>query len=70
MEYNGIGAEPAHIYDPGYPFFKKYKDIYSHWKIIYQIYKIQKKRGVKAMSVREAIFRLKKYSSYQKSLNK
>lgn len=70
MEYNGIGAEPAHIYDPEYPFFKKYKDIYSHWKIIYQIYKIQKKRGVEAMSVQEAVFRIKKYSSYQKSLKK
>lgn len=69
MEYNGIGAEPAHIYDPVYPFFKKYRDIFDHWKIIYKIYKIQKKKGVKAMSVKEAIARLKAYSNYQKSLN-
>ena len=32
MEYNGIGAEPAHIYDPAYPLLKKYRDIYDHWK--------------------------------------
>ena len=70
MEYNGIGAEPAHIYDPSYPFFKKYKDIYSHWKIIYKIYKIQKKRGVKPMSASEAIKRMKEYLKYQKSLKK
>jgi hypothetical protein len=69
MEYNGIGAEPAHIYDPSYPFFKKYKDIYTHWEIIYHIYKKQKKKGVKAMSVKEAVTRLKEYSNYQKSLN-
>ena len=69
MEYNGIGAEPAHIYDPSYPFLKKYKDIYVHWKIIYEIYKIQKKKGVKAMSVKEAVTSFKKYSTYQKSLN-
>ncbi|MEZ4952655.1 MAG: D-alanine--D-alanine ligase [Saprospiraceae bacterium] len=69
MEYNGIGAEPAHIYDPAYPFLKKYRDIFNHWKIIYKIYKIQKKKGVKAMSVKEAITRLKAYSNYQKSLN-
>ena len=70
MEYNGIGAEPAHIYDPSYPFFKKHKDIYDHWEIIYRIYKKQKKKGVKAMSVKEAIIRLKEYSNYQKSLIK
>ena len=70
MEYNGIGAEPAHIYDPSYPFIKKIQDIYSHWKIIYRIYKKQKKKGVRAMSIREAIVRLKEYSNYQKSLAK
>ncbi|MEO1259969.1 MAG: hypothetical protein AAFZ15_14340 [Bacteroidota bacterium] len=70
MEYNGIGAEPAHIYDPSYPFFKKYKDIYSHWKIIFQIYNVQKKRGVKAMSIQEAIVRARAYLNYQKSLKK
>lgn len=69
MEYNGIGAEPSHIYDPSYPLFKKYKDVYKHWKIIYKIYKIQKNKGVKAMGLGEAIQRFKIYSNYQKSLN-
>src|SRR5690606_2353262 len=69
MEYNGIGAEPAHIYDPNYPLLNKYKDIYNHWKIIYLIYQKQKKNGVRAMSIREAVHRLKEYFNYQKSLN-
>lgn len=68
LEYNGIGAEPAHIYDPSYPLFEKYRDIYRHWKIIYRIYRLQKKKGVKAMSVKEAIRSLKAYFDYQKLL--
>ena len=69
LEYNGIGGEPAHIYDPAYPILKKYKDIYKHWKVIFEIYKIQRRKGVKAMSVKEAVARLKEYFTYQKSLN-
>ena len=69
LEYNGIAAEPAHIYDPDYPFFKKYRDIYRHWKIIYKIYKVQKKKGVKSMTWKEMKASYKKYSDYMKSLS-
>ncbi|HFA47513.1 MAG TPA: hypothetical protein ENJ95_00690 [Bacteroidetes bacterium] len=69
MEYNGIGAEPAHIYDPAYPFFKKYKDIYAHWKIIYEIYKVQKIKGEKGMGLGEVAARLKTYLGYMRSLD-
>lgn len=69
MEYNGIGAEPAHIYDPAYPIWKKYFDIYRHWRIIYRIYRQQAALGVKSMTLGEAIASLKKYSKYKKSLN-
>ncbi len=68
MEYNGIGAEPAHIYDPSYPVFEKYRDIYRHWRVIYQIYKVQARKGVKSMTISEVAERLKKYLAYKKSL--
>ncbi len=68
MEYNGIGAEPAHIYDPEYPLLKKYADVYRHWKIIYEIAKIQRKRSIPSMSISEAMESLKKYAAYKKSL--
>lgn len=68
LEYNGIGAEPAHIYDPAYPLPEKYRDIYRHWRVIYRIYKIQKRRKVKCMTPREAITSLKQYLSYKKRL--
>jgi hypothetical protein len=68
MEYNGIGAEPAHIYDPTYPVLKKYRDIFRHWKIIYRIYRRQADRGVGCMTLSEGIRSLKAYSDYKKSL--
>ncbi len=69
MEYNGIGSEPAHIYDPSFPLLKKYQAIYFHWKIIYKIYKIQKKKGLKGMSIKETIQRMKVYFNYKKHLH-
>ena len=67
MEYNGVGGEPAHIYDPSYPIWKKYRDIYRHWRIIYRIYRQQSASGVKCMTPGEAIGSFKKYSAYKKS---
>lgn len=69
VEFNGIGAEPAHIYDPSYPVWKKYRDIYRHWKVIFKIYKLQKANGVRPMSLQEGIERLRNYSNYKKSLS-
>ncbi len=69
MEFNGIGAEPGHIYDPTYPVWKKYRDIYQHWKVIFRIYQIQAKNGVSAMSVKEGIERLRIYFNYKKSFS-
>jgi hypothetical protein len=70
MEYNGIGAEPAHIYDPHYPFIHKYRDILNHWSIIYAIYLMQKQRGVRAISFKEGIKSLKQYFNYMSKVKK
>ncbi len=64
MEYNGVAAEPAHIYDPGMPVWEKYRSIYRHWKIIFRIFKEQQKRGVSPMSLRQAIATVKNYRAY------
>ncbi len=37
MELNGVGAEPAHIYQPGYSFWRAVAVMLRHWKLIYQI---------------------------------
>jgi hypothetical protein len=70
MEFNGVTAEPAHIYDPGYPIGATYRDIYRHWRIIYQIYLRQKDRGVKAMTFGEAWRAISDYRSYMQLARK
>ena len=54
LEVNGVGAEPAHIYDPNYRLLRAFKDILDQWKVIYQISQYNRKRGIKFMSYREA----------------
>jgi hypothetical protein len=64
MEYNGVAAEPAHIYDPEMPVLEKYRSIYRHWEIIYRIYKAQRARGVRPMNVSEAFAAVRNYRAY------
>jgi len=37
IEVNGAGSEPTHIYDPAHSIWFAWKEIYRHWKILYQI---------------------------------
>ncbi|MEZ4951890.1 MAG: D-alanine--D-alanine ligase [Saprospiraceae bacterium] len=65
LEFNGIAAEPAHIYDPGIPVIEKYRVIYRHWKIIFQLYKKQKSLGIKPMTFKEAYNFTRAYFNYK-----
>lgn len=66
LEFNGVAGEPAHVYDPEMPVWKKYAEIYRHWKIIYRLYKIQAARGVRPMNLQEARQSLNEYFAYKK----
>lgn len=46
LEYNGAGAEPNHIYDCGMTYLQALKEIARHWKYMYEISEINKRRGV------------------------
>lgn len=46
VELNGCGAEPAHIYDPGFSLVKALKVLFVHWRNIFEISRQNKKRGV------------------------
>ena len=70
LEFNGIGSEPAHIYHPGYSLIKAYKELWEHWKIIYQISEIQKKKGISSMGLKEWIIHHKQYLEYMKIYKK
>ncbi|MEO1517255.1 MAG: hypothetical protein AAFV95_19675 [Bacteroidota bacterium] len=67
LEFNGIASEPAHIYDPSYPIWKKYRDIFQHWGIIYRISQVQRQRGVYGMSWKEAFVSVRNYFGYMKT---
>jgi hypothetical protein len=47
LEYNGCGAEPNHFYDTGYTLMEAYKEILTHWRVLYEISKHNKKKGIK-----------------------
>lgn len=50
LELNGAGAEPAHIYEPGYPFLKGQAVIFKHFSMMYRAAKENNKRGIPYMS--------------------
>lgn len=59
VELNGCGAEPAHIYQPGFSFWKALATLFKHVDDMYRISVINHKRGVPYLSFREgrAIYR-------------
>ncbi len=67
LEFNGVASEPAHIYDPDYSRFQGYKDLYDHWKIIYEISKVQRKKGIESMNLKEAFDSVINYYKYMRS---
>ena len=54
LELNGAGAEPAHIYQPGFSFWEGQKVLLHHWKVLFQISMINKKQGIKFWTLKEA----------------
>lgn len=67
MEFNGVAGEPAHIYDPAYPVWKAYRDIYRHFKIIYEISQAQHKKGIATMNLKEMRDSYRRYNTYLKT---
>lgn len=53
MEVNGCGAEPAHIYHPGYSLWNAYSVLLTHWKNLFTISVQNNRRGHSYTSFRE-----------------
>ncbi len=51
LELNGAGAEPSHIYQPGFSFIKAQQVITSHYKMMYLAAKANHKKGIPFMSL-------------------
>jgi len=45
IEINGAGSEPTHIYDPKHSLFFAWFEIIRHWKMLYKVSTINKKKG-------------------------
>ena len=56
MELNGCGAEPAHIYQPGYPIIKALGVLLNHWRTIFLIARENHKRGIPYCSFKDGVF--------------
>jgi hypothetical protein len=54
VELNGCGAEPAHIYEPGFSLKEAVLVLLRHWTDIYRISVENHRRGVSYISLREA----------------
>lgn len=61
MELNGCGAEPAHIYQPGFSFLAATVVLLKHWRNIFIIARANARGGVPYISYREAKMYYRKF---------
>jgi hypothetical protein len=67
IELNGASSEPTHIYDSSHSIFFAWKEIIRHWKILYQIGRLNNQiKGTVYMSYKEGVDMLKRNSAYVK----
>lgn len=68
MELNGVLGEPAHIYDPGHGMLRAYRDLWKHWRLLFQLHRAQQKMGHAPTPPVEAIQFVRGYFRYKKQL--
>jgi len=51
LELNGAGAEPAHIYQPGFSIWKAWRVLLHHWRVLFDISRENHRRGVSYMTL-------------------
>jgi len=54
LELNGAGAEPAHIYQPGFSFWEGQKVLLHHWRVLFKISMANRAKGEKFWTLKEA----------------
>ena len=66
MELNGAGSEPAHIYHPGFSLKEAYKVLFKHWRVLFDISKINNTLGVPYMTFKEGLSAYREVRRYNK----
>lgn len=67
MEVNGCGAEPSHIYQPGFSIWNAYSVLFRHWKNLFTISTQNKKRGFKYTSFKDGVQIFKHFKAQMKT---
>lgn len=68
MELNGAGAEPGHIYQPGYSLWQAWKDIIYHLDVLCTISIQNHRSGVPYMSLSAGLRFIRQLNGYYKRL--
>ncbi len=68
MELNGVFGEPAHVYDPAFGMWRAYRDFYRHWRILFELSKAQRRRGIRPTRHQDALRLIRSYFQYKKQL--
>ncbi len=61
MELNGCGAEPSHIYQPGFPLGKAFGVLFNHWQNIFTIAQQNVKNGATYTSLQDGLHYYNKF---------
>ena len=61
LEINGVGADPAHIFDPQTPLIEMFHAYIRLWQKIYEVSKVLHRQGIAYMTYRD----YKKYAAQQ-----
>jgi hypothetical protein len=70
IEVNGAGSEPTHIYDPRHSLFFAWKEIFRHWRLLFDISRANaRKKGIGPMSTAEGLKMLRDYNRYEKLIS-
>jgi len=70
LELNGCGAEPSHIYHPGYSIWKAYHTLFTHYRAMYKICIQNHKKGVPYMTFKEGLEIRKQLRRYNRENNR
>ena len=68
IELNGAGAEPGHIYQPGYSLIQAYKDIFWHLRVLSDISIANRKRGHSYWSFKDGLRKWRSHKRYNRLL--
>ncbi|MBV9961698.1 MAG: hypothetical protein JO072_05570 [Parafilimonas sp.] len=60
LEFNGVGSEPNHIYDIGLTYIQAINILATHWKYMYEIGRINYKKGIAYIPFWKGLKMLKK----------